>query len=93
MASFQAKIGWKMMRKRENKNCHSVPFRSYPTRNRRFQKNGIKIEKIKKHIMDSHPAKIGWKRVRKSENKNYRSVPFRSYPTRNRNFQIGRAHV
>ena len=26
MASFQAKIGWKMMRKRENKNCHSVPF-------------------------------------------------------------------
>ena len=24
--SFQAKIGWKMMRKRENKNYHSVPF-------------------------------------------------------------------
>ena len=26
MGSFQAKIGWKMMRKRENKNSHSVPF-------------------------------------------------------------------
>ena len=26
MASFQAKIGWKMMRKREIKNCLSVPF-------------------------------------------------------------------
>ena len=24
--SFQAKIGWKMMRKRENKNYCSVPF-------------------------------------------------------------------
>ena len=26
MASFQAKIGWKMPRKRKNKNCWSVPF-------------------------------------------------------------------
>ena len=26
MASFQAKIGWKMMRKRENKNYHYVSF-------------------------------------------------------------------
>ena len=26
MASFQAKIGWKMVRKRENKNYHSFPF-------------------------------------------------------------------
>ena len=26
MASFQAKIGWKMGRKRENKNCISVPL-------------------------------------------------------------------
>ena len=27
MASFQAKIDWKMPRKRENKNCRSVQFR------------------------------------------------------------------
>ena len=26
MASFQAKIGWKMPRKRKNKNYWSVPF-------------------------------------------------------------------
>ena len=26
MASFQAKIGWKRMRKRENKNYHYVSF-------------------------------------------------------------------
>ena len=26
IASFQAKIGWKMMRKRENKNYRSVSF-------------------------------------------------------------------
>ena len=49
MASFQAKIGWKTQRKRENKNCHSVSFRSYPTRNRKFQKNSNKIKKIKKY--------------------------------------------
>ena len=44
MASFQAKIGWKTQRKRENKNCHSVPFRSYPTRNRKFHKNSKKFQ-------------------------------------------------
>ena len=38
MASFQAKIGWTRRRKRENKKCLSVPFRSYPTGNTKFQK-------------------------------------------------------
>ena len=28
MASFQAKIGWKRLRKRENKNYYSVPFQT-----------------------------------------------------------------
>ena len=45
MASFQAKIGWKRHRKRENKNCSSVPFRSHPTQKRKFQKNSKKIKK------------------------------------------------
>ena len=49
MASFQAKIGWKTQRRRENKNCHSVLFRSYPTRNRKFQKTKKKIQEIKKY--------------------------------------------
>ena len=50
MAPFQAKICWKTHRKRENRNYHSVPFRSHPTlRNRKFQKNSKKIQKIKKY--------------------------------------------
>ena len=49
MDSFQAKIGWKRMRKGENKNYRSVLFRSYPTRKRKFQKNSEKIQKIKKY--------------------------------------------
>ena len=31
MASFQAKMGWKRPRMRENENYRSVPFRSVPT--------------------------------------------------------------
>ena len=45
MNSFQAKLGWKRMRKSEIKII--VPFRSYPTRNRKFQKNNKKTKKIK----------------------------------------------
>ena len=47
MASFQAKVGWKSPRKEEIKIF--VPFRSYPTRNRKFQKNSKKIVKNKKY--------------------------------------------
>ena len=38
-----------MMGKQENKNYISVPFRSSPTRNRKFQQNSQKIKKIKKY--------------------------------------------
>ena len=48
MATFQAKIGWKGLRKRETK--MTVSFRPYPNRNRKFQKNCKKIQKIKKHL-------------------------------------------
>ena len=74
MASFKAKIGWKMMRKRENKII--FPLRSFPTRNRKYQKNRKKFKKIKNTVMASFEAKIGWKMMRERENKNYRSVPF-----------------
>ena len=47
MASFQAKIGWKMPKKRKKKIIG--PFRSYTTRNRKFQKNSQKIQKVKKY--------------------------------------------
>ena len=43
MTSFKARIGWKRPRKKENNTF--VPFRSYPTRNKKFQKNITKIEK------------------------------------------------
>ena len=45
MNSFQAKIGWKQMRKREIKII--IPFRSYPMCNRKFQKKKI-VKKFKK---------------------------------------------
>ena len=38
-----------MMRKSENKNYRSVPFRSYPMPNGKFQRNSKKIENIKKN--------------------------------------------
>ena len=69
MGSFQDKIGWKDQRKRENKNCRFVLFLSYPTRNRKFQKNIKKIQKIKKYhygfIFSQNRCKMPWK----SENK------------------------
>jgi len=58
---FQAKIGWKMPRKREYKII--LPFHSNTTRNRKFQKNSRKnFKNLKNTIMDSFQAKIGWKR-------------------------------
>ena len=44
MASFKARIGWKRARKKKVNIV--VMFRSYPTGNRKFQKNSIKIQKI-----------------------------------------------
>ena len=46
MASFQAKIGWKWRRKRENKNCLFVPF--LPDGKYKIPKKK-KIKKIKKY--------------------------------------------
>ena len=74
MTSFHAKIGQKSLRKGANINYRSVPFRSNPTRNRKFQK---KAKKLKNTIMESFQAIIGWKRMRKREDKNYRSVLFK----------------
>ena len=49
MTSFQAKISWKRLTNRENKNYRFVSFRSYPTGNRKFQKNSKNIQKIQKY--------------------------------------------
>ena len=75
MASFQAKIGWKRLRKRKNKNHHSI---SVPTR--RVRENSKKMPKkfknLKNTITASFQAKIGWKGPKKRENKNFCSVSF-----------------
>ena len=47
MASFQAKIVWKMLKNREIKII--VSFLSYSTDNRKFQKNSKIIQKIQKY--------------------------------------------
>ena len=47
MASFQAKIGWKRGRKRENKNCISVPFP--PDGKYKIPKKEKKNKKIKEY--------------------------------------------
>ena len=81
MAPFQAKIGCKTPRKRENK--IDIPFRSIP--NLRVMENSKKIAKIFKKLrnntMASFQAKTGLKMPRKREYKQYRSVS--SYPTQN----------
>ena len=75
MASFEAKIGWKRLRKRENKNYRSVMF--LPDGLQKISKKQQKnFEKLKNMIMASFQAKIGEKRLRMRENKNYRSVSF-----------------
>ena len=48
MASFQAKTGRERLRIREKKYI-LVPIHSNTTRNREFQKNNQKLQKIKKH--------------------------------------------
>ena len=74
MNSFQAKICWKMMRWRENKNYCSVPF--LPDEKQKILKNSNKFKKLKNTITDSFEAKLVRKRLRKTENKKYRSVSF-----------------
>ena len=76
MDSFHAKIGWKRMRKSENKNYRSVPF--LPDAKQKIPKQQKKLKKLKNTITGSFQANIGLKRPRKTENKSYRSVSFLS---------------
>ena len=80
MNSFQAKIGWKRMRKREIKII--IPFRSVPTRCviENSKKITKKFKKLKNTIKNSFQAKISWKKMRKREIKII--IPLCSVPTR-----------
>ena len=62
MDCFQAKINWKMMRNRENKNYCSVSF--LPNASYKISKKQTKNSKYKKNTnMATFQAKIGWKRM------------------------------
>ena len=78
MDSFQAIIGWKRMRNKENKNYLSVSF--LPDAYQKILKKQEIIQKIKNTIMNSFQAKIGWKRLGNREIKII--ILFRSVPTR-----------
>ena len=66
-----------MMRKRENKNYCSVPFRSYPMHSGKLQKNSKKIRNIKKKKPLWRHSKPKYVKILKNrENKNYSSVSF-----------------
>ena len=51
MTSFQAKIGWKRLGKRENKNYRFVPFQ-LDAQDKILKKIGKKFKKIKKYHYD-----------------------------------------
>ena len=75
MASFQAKIGWKMPGKREYKMYHSVSF--LPDAKQKIPKKQQKnSKKLNNTIMASFQAKTGQERMRKRENRNYHYVSF-----------------
>ena len=75
MASFQSKIGWKRLRKTENKCYRSVSFLS-GTKQKIKKKIAKKFKKLKNTIMNSFQTKISGKMMRKKENKNYNFIPF-----------------
>ena len=91
MVSFQTKIGWKRLKKRENKNYHFVSF--LPNGQQKTPKKQQKYSKIFKNtITASFQAKTGREWLKKRENKNYRFVSFlpdgqQKIPKKQQNFQ------
>ena len=77
VASFQAKIGFKRLGRRDNKNYSSVSF--LPDLQQKIPKKNKKIKKYHyKFISSQNRLEID----EKERNKNYRSISFRSVPTR-----------
>ena len=78
MASFQAKQVRKGGEREKIKiSFRSVPFRSYPTGNLKFQKKEKKKkEKYYSGFISSQNWLVKIERERERENKNQRSVPF-----------------
>ena len=75
MDSFEAKIGWRRMRKRENKNYHFVSTRLLKENSKKNFKNIQKIKK--KYHCGFISSRNRLEKAEKEKNKNYRSVSFR----------------
>ena len=73
MDSFEAKIGWRRTRKRENKNYRSVPTRLLVENSKKNSKN---IQKIKKYHCTFISSRNRLEKAEKEKNKNYRFVSF-----------------
>ena len=73
MDSFEAKIGWRMMRKRENKDYRFVPARLLIENSKKNSKN---VQKIKKYHCDFISSRNRLEKAEKEKNKNYRFVSF-----------------
>ena len=73
VATFQDKMGRDWLRKREK--IIIVPISSYRPRNREFQKNSNKIQKIKKH---HYGFFSGQNRTGQAENERKKTVPISS---------------
>ena len=73
MDSFEAKIGWRRTRKRENKNYRSVPTRLLVENSKKNSKN---IQKIKTYHCTFISSRNRLEKAEKEKNKNYRFVSF-----------------
>ena len=73
MASFQAKICWGRLRKRENKKQKKkiVPMSSFPTRNRKFQKIEKQFKKLKTTTLATFQANIKLGKAEERRKKNH----------------------
>ena len=83
MASFQAKISWERLRKREKKSFQRVPTRPVIEN---FKKIVKKFKNLENAVMASFQAKICWGRLRNRKNKK-KIVPMITYQTCNTKFQ------
>ena len=73
MDLFQAKTGWRRMRKRENKNYRSIPT---ILRIENSTNNSKNIQKIKKYHCGFISSRNRLEKAEKEKNKNYRFVSF-----------------
>ena len=76
MASFQAKINWKMQRREKIKII--ISFRSFLTHNLKFQKNCNKNKKLKNASMATFKSQ---NMLEKAEKKRKDKLAFRFVPT------------